>query len=79
MQQPVVSSGQLEEYRKALEEEARDAENADNKILTDQQQVDVSGVTGGYNDGMIAAAAVPRSYVSVKVQGVKHYNYGYTV
>ncbi|XP_063909250.1 uncharacterized protein LOC135126940 [Zophobas morio] len=69
VQQPAETPGQIENYRKALEEEAREAERAENAITT----VFRDRIGGESN-------LQPKSYVSVKVGlGNKRYDYGYTV
>ncbi|RZC37675.1 hypothetical protein BDFB_006309 [Asbolus verrucosus] len=65
VQQPAETPGQVANYRKALEAEAREAAREANKITTDP-----------YLGGGIA----PKGYVNVKVRrGDKAYNYSYSL
>jgi hypothetical protein len=69
VQQPAETPGQFENYRKALEEEAREAEKEKNAVT----------VAFGRGIGGLTRGAA-RSYVSVKMTGGdKTYNYGYTI
>ncbi|XP_044258840.1 uncharacterized protein LOC123007540 [Tribolium madens] len=68
-QQPAETPGQFRNYIKALEEEAKEAEKAENAITTTTLR-----------DEIRKSADEPKGYVTFKMErGAKSYNYGYAL
>nr|XP_008201540.1 PREDICTED: uncharacterized protein LOC103315211 isoform X2 [Tribolium castaneum] len=69
VQQPAETPGQFRNYMKALEEEAKEAEKAENAITTTTLKGEIR-----------EAAGEPKGYVSFKMErGAKSYKYGYAL